>query len=116
MSKQSDDKVGYGRPPTHTRFVKGRSGNPKGRPKGTKNFQTDLSAEFEETIPIREGSRVRRISKQRALIKTVMSKALKGDTRAAEVLVRWHAIDRADPATENDEALSADNKELLAGI
>jgi hypothetical protein len=39
MTKPCYD-VGYGKPPLHTRFRKGQSGNPKGRGKGTKNFAT----------------------------------------------------------------------------
>ena len=42
----SDDyEVGYKKPPIHTRFKPGVSGNPKGRPKGTKNLATDLAEE-----------------------------------------------------------------------
>ena len=32
--------VGWGKPPRHTRFKKGQSGNPKGRPPGSKNMNT----------------------------------------------------------------------------
>jgi hypothetical protein len=40
-----DYQVGYGKPPKHTQFKPGKSGNPQGRPKGTKNLKTDLIAE-----------------------------------------------------------------------
>jgi hypothetical protein len=81
-------RVGYGRPPIQSRFRKGRSGNPRGRPRGAKNLATDLAEELAERIPIREGERRLRVSKQRALLKAIVAKALKGDTRASAVILR----------------------------
>ena len=61
------EKVGYGRPPKANQFKPGKSGNPKGRPKGSLNLVNDLAAELSELITVREDGRARRISKQRAL-------------------------------------------------
>src|SRR5215218_5891993 len=83
----ADEPVGYGRPPTHTRFRPGQSGNPKGRPKRTKNLKTDLLEELGESIRVREGEREYRVSKQRALIKSLVARAVKGDTKAATAIV-----------------------------
>lgn len=85
----ADDQeaVGYGRPPKATRFTPGRSGNPRGRPKGTKNLATDLREELSETIQIREGGKERRVSKQRALVKSLVAAAVKGNIRATTALV-----------------------------
>ena len=79
--------VGYGRPPKHGRFAPGQSGNPKGRKKGSKNLATDLAEELAEKIRVREGVRERSVSKQRAILKALVAKALKGDTRAAHLLI-----------------------------
>jgi hypothetical protein len=106
--------VGRGKPPLATRFQKGQSGNPKGRPRGTKNLKTDLMEELRETIVVREGDRTVRMSKQRAMIKTVMNKSLKGDPRAIITLIRLMTR-FAEPdggATEVNEALSIDEREL----
>src|SRR5215510_7705628 len=83
--------VGYRKPPHATRFKPGQSGNPKGRPKGSPNLATDLSTELSELITVREGGAARRVSKQRALIKSLMAKALQGDVRAITALLTLYA-------------------------
>jgi hypothetical protein len=111
-------QVGWGKPPIGTRFQKGQSGNPKGRPRGAKNLKTDLMEELQQTIVVREGDRTVRMSKQRAMIKTVMNKSLKGDARAIITLIRMMTR-FAEPdggSTEVDQALSVDEKELWQGL
>ena len=83
----NDNEVGYGKPPKRTQFKKGQSGNPKGRPKHTRNLKTDLTKILGQKISVREGDRTSRVSKQEAMLLSLMAKALKGDTRAIGVLV-----------------------------
>ena len=73
----NDYKVGYGKPPKSGQFKRGKSGNPKGRPKGSLKLATDLAAELSEQITVREDGKARRVSKQRALIKSLMAKPCK---------------------------------------
>jgi len=79
--------VGYGRPPIHTRFASGVSGNPRGRPRGSKNLKTDVLEEIGEKVTVREGEKSRPISKQRAIVKAVVLRALRGDAKAATTLI-----------------------------
>jgi hypothetical protein len=74
--------VGYRKPPKATQFKPGRSGNPNGRSKGSRNLASDLAEELNEKITVREQGRSRHITKQRALIKSLMEKALEGNVRA----------------------------------
>src|SRR5260370_38206787 len=109
MTKPSD--VGYRKPREATRFKPGTSGNPKGRPKGSANLATDLSAELGEQITVREGGRPRRISKQRALIKSLMAKALQGDVRATSAVVGLYARVITEPPENEGQPIEDD--ELL---
>jgi hypothetical protein len=79
-------EVGYRKPPRHTQFQKGRSGNAKGRPKGSKNLMTELAEELRETIVVREGGVTKRVSKSRAMVKRQVELALKGDPKALSCL------------------------------
>lgn len=88
MSKdENDNKIGYRRPPVHARFKPGQSGNVRGRPKGSANLKSDLRDELSEQIRVREGERDLKVSKQRAMLKALVAKALKGDARASSVLL-----------------------------
>lgn len=93
----TDGPVGYGRPPTAGRFQKGTSGNPQGRKKGGKNLKTDVLEELQEVISVQEGGRTRKMSKQRALVKSLMTRALKADPRAVAQLIGL-VLRVADPA------------------
>jgi hypothetical protein len=106
-------KVGYGKPPKAAQFKRGRSGNPNGRPKGSRNLASDLSAELGEQITVREDGRPRRISKQRALIKSLMAKALQGNVRATTAMLALYARVITEPANDANEEIQADELQIL---
>src|ERR1700757_768867 len=85
--EQRDYAVGYGRPPRHTRYEKGRSGNPKGRPSGAKNMSTLFIEALNETVIIAENGGRRKISKRQAIVKQIVNKAAKGDWRCTKLLL-----------------------------
>ncbi|MEQ6248951.1 DUF5681 domain-containing protein [Sulfitobacter sp. HNIBRBA3233] len=89
MSKKDEPEyeVGYGKPPTASRFQKGKSGNPKGRPKGAKGLIASLNRELEAKIMVREGDHSVYISKAEAGAKRLVELALKGDMAALRMLV-----------------------------
>ena len=85
--KSNDYKVGYAMPPSETRFRKGVSGNPKGRPKGTQNVATVLQQTLQERVVIIENGQRKTITKLEAALKQLTNKAASGDLGALKLLV-----------------------------
>lgn len=109
----SDYDVGYGKPPKHTQFKPGQSGNPKGRPKGTRNLKTDLAEELGESIIVNEGGRSKTITKQRAMIKSLIARAVNGDPKAFQAAIQM-AVTLLPVEEESGEAgRSLDDQMIL---
>lgn len=90
---RSDDifeKIGYGCPPKQYQFKKGQSGNPGGRPKGSKNAGEAVIENMRKRVPARINGKHITTNVQDAVIKAQIKKALDGDTRAAKFLMDWN--------------------------
>ena len=79
-------EVGYRRPPESGRFKKGKSGNPKGRPKGSTNFLTILEQELGQSIVVNENGKKKTVTRMQAMVKRIVSGALQGDLKALMTL------------------------------
>jgi len=103
---------GYGNPPRHTRFRPGQSGNPKGRPKGVRNFKTDVKATLEAVVRLKREGKERNISTQSAMLLRLREKALNGDVRALDRLISLAQAYNNDEVIASTD-LSANDAELL---
>jgi hypothetical protein len=79
-------EIGYGRPPHATRFKPGQSGNPRGRPKRSKNGKTLLLEALNETVLVAENGIQKRITKLYLLIRTLILRATKDHKTSLNLL------------------------------
>src|SRR2546430_8300826 len=82
---ESDYKVGPGKPPLHTRFKKGQSGNPRGRP--AKNLPALLIAALNEPVFVTTDGRRRKITKREAVVAQLVNRSASADLRATKMLI-----------------------------
>lgn len=90
-STQGNYDVGYKKPPRKTRFKKGKSGNPKGRPKRSRNTVTLLNEELDQPISIQENGKTITVTKREAIIKRMVHSALNADHKAIATVLNIDA-------------------------
>ncbi len=107
--------IGYRRPPPSGQFKKGASGNPNGRPKGSKNFFTLLEQELNQKVVVNEGGRRKSVTRMQAMVMRLVSAALQGDPKAVAALIdllrRNGGVEQATPEVlvpENYRQILAD--------
>lgn len=107
---------GYGRPPEHSRFKPGTSGNPKGRPKQSKNLKSIIQQALTSTVTVRENGRLRSVSKIEGVVLSQLERALKGNEKAALAVLRMAGhvdlLNGGDGSADGDQLSPADEKIL----
>jgi hypothetical protein len=86
-SEKGTYDVGFRRPPLHSRFKPGQSGNPRGRAKQSQNLRTIVKQVSNEQIQIREGDRPRRMPRMEALVRTTFTRAFKDPKALASLII-----------------------------
>ena len=84
-----NDEVGFGKPPKHSRFKKGQSGNPEGRPKGSLNLRTIFERALRERVRIREKGKHRVAKKWEIAMKQLANQAARGDLAAIRLILTY---------------------------
>ncbi|MBV8335490.1 MAG: hypothetical protein JO358_08635 [Alphaproteobacteria bacterium] len=109
-----DYKVGYKKPPLHTRFKRGQAGNPRGRPRGAKNFSSVLNDALNQPVVVTENGRRRKISKRELGIRQLVDKFAMAEVQATRMLlglmVERERMVAAAPPAERPSFGAADEK------
>lgn len=108
----SDDyEVGYGKPPKKNQFKKGKSGNPKGRPKKSRCPLTIIKEELDLSITVKEGNKTITMTKGEAVLKQMVNKAIKGDHRSALTVMEFMSNEMPD--SEDGKPLGVNEQKIL---
>jgi len=115
---RGDYEVGYGKPPRYAGFKKGQSGNPRGRPPGSKNLTTLLNDALNEPVTITENGRRRKITKREAVIKQLVNKSASADPRSLKILLdlMLNLEARARASAAPTPAVGPGDEEVLAQL
>jgi Family of unknown function (DUF5681) len=113
--KSRSDAVGYGRPPKATRFAPGKSGNPKGRPRGARTVGAILQEVVRQKITVTENGKKRRVPALEGMLRRLVHDGLRGDAGAVKLLLSL--VDRHRDSSESAIKLVdilAEDREILA--
>jgi hypothetical protein len=114
---ERDYEVGYGKPPRHTRFEPGRSGNPRGRPPGAKNMKTLLSKALNELVVVTEPGGRRKVTKREAIVTQLVNRSAKADYKAIQILLGMlRDIEGNTDAHSSDAAFTEADQQIIQRI
>jgi hypothetical protein len=109
----SEYKVGPGKPPLHTRFKKGQSGNPKGRPKGVPNIRTLLDEVLGRIVVIRENGKAREVTAAHAVMLKMLEAGL-ADHHASRAYILDLIMKTNGPANDHaEQELPGEDDEIV---
>lgn len=114
----SDYEVGYKKPPKKNRFRKGKSGNPRGRPKGAQNLTGIMNDLLEKPVTVVIEGVKQQMAGRNALAFKIFEKALKGDARAIEILREadreiTHELLKEQQQAEGETSKTQTDKEII---
>ncbi len=117
MTKKNDTtgSVGFGRPPIEHQFKTGRSGNPKGRPKGSVNFSTEVNRMLNMPVPIERDGKRQKVSTLLASLLRLRDNGInKGQIRAIDRILELAMLGSAEPQDDGEmSVLAAKDQEIL---
>lgn len=110
-----DYEVGYKKPPKHTQFKKGKSGNPGEKRKSTANIVTALEKVLNARVTIRLEGKIRSVTRLEAALQRLAAKATAGDTSAFRLLsILMQAYPEPEQLSSNpDSELQAADQKIL---
>jgi hypothetical protein len=115
-AEEGEEKVGYARPPRASRFRRGQSGNPRGRPKRSHALAAIVTRAFREVVEATENGQPTRMTKLEATVKQFVNRAAKGDQRAAQFLLPLYRDDQGAGAPPDPESLSEGDALVVADL
>ena len=117
-NQEDEYTVGYRKPPTRTRFQKGQSGNPKGRPRGSKNMATLLDEELNARVPVSENGKRKSITMRTAISKQTVRKAASGNEKFIKLLFELDGLKSGrDGSTASGAAqLDQDDEQVIQDL
>lgn len=120
---EAEYRVGYGKPPTHTRFKAGQSGNPRGRPKAARGLNTIVRDTLTQKVAVRTSAGEKKISRIEAVLQKTLEQAMKGNPRALAQLIKLYGEavpdelpEVAAPAEQIHEDQTAADLAILAAL
>ena len=113
MQPARDYEVGYGKPPKHTQFKPGQSGNSKGRTPGSLSAAEEARRLLDEKVPTKDGRK--KVSRRHMLMRAMFNSALNGNVNAFNALVRLGADGpiQEEGGSAPSASLTAENAEIF---